>query len=84
MRVSRDRPLVWHPALMAMLRFTGGPWDGTEREMDPVETGSPYTEAFYTDDPGAGCYKAPVGAGDAATPLAREPIDVRWHPSALR
>jgi hypothetical protein len=34
---------------MAMLRFTGGPWSGTEREMDPVETGSALTEAFYTE-----------------------------------
>ncbi len=68
---------------MTMLRFIGGPWNGAEREMEPVETGSATEEAFYTEDPGAGFYRAAAAA--QATPAgADEPLEVHWHPSALR
>ena len=66
---------------MTRLRFIGGPWDDTERDVEPVETGDATTEAFYTDDPGAGFYKCrEVGA-----PLPDgTPLEVIWHPSVLR
>jgi hypothetical protein len=69
---------------MTMLRFIGGPWNGAERDMEPVETGSARHEAFYTDDPGAGFYRAASTAGAAGEPAAGEPLEVQWHPSALR
>lgn len=80
---------------MTMLRFIGGPWNGAEREMEPVETGSATEEAFYTDDPGAGFYRAAPGAASpaggtvepvagGAGPGSGDPLEVHWHPSALR
>ncbi|MCW2524453.1 MAG: hypothetical protein JWO63_2788 [Frankiales bacterium] len=70
---------------MTLLRFIGGPWHGTEREMRPVETGSATEEAFYTDDPGAGFYRADPAPGRAEDHAAQTvPLAVRWHPSALR
>jgi hypothetical protein len=65
---------------MTMLRFIGGPWDDTERELEPVETGDATIEAFYTDDPGAGFYKC----RDGATVPVDGALEVIWHPSVLR
>lgn len=66
---------------MARLRFIDGPWDGSVRDMEPIETGDATIEAFYTDDPGAGFYKAK--AGDELADASVE-LDVFWHPSVLR
>ena len=61
---------------MVLLRFVGGPWDGTDRDMPPdPETGSVLHVLYYTDDPEAGYYEV---RGDRLPPDAGSLFEAFW------